>query len=287
MPSDSKPDKKTLASPEQLDQLMTVTSPLGWLGLLVSVALIVTVTVWGFYGQIPLQVDGPGILLHPGGLRTVAAMTAGRVVDVLVKVGDQVEQGQVVARVQSLTQYPYTATTVLTSPLAGTVTQVGSKVGSVVAVGDTIFTLGPTSERLEAVLYLPIDKGKKVTVGQDVQVTVSTVDRQQFGYILGTVKSASVYASSAREMQEALGNEELVRLFTSGGSYQSAPIEVRVRLQRDLATPSSYHWSSKSGPPFKLTPGTVCTASIATGDERPVDLVVPFLLKRFGAEPQQ
>lgn len=287
MPTDSASAKKTLSSPEQLDQLMTITSPLGWLGLLVTGALIACAVIWGFFGEIPLQVEGPGILLHPGGLRTVAAMAPGRVTDVLVKVGDVVEQGQVVARVQSLTQYPVTATTELTSPLAGTVTQIATKRGSVVAVGDTVLTLGPLLERLEAVLYLPLDKGKKVIMGQDVQVTVSTVDRQQFGYIYGVVKSASTYATSTREMQEALGNEELVRLFTSGGSYQSAPIEVRVRLQRDLSTPSGYRWSSKTGPPFRVTPGTVCTASIATGNERPVDLVVPFLLKRFGAEPRQ
>lgn len=287
MPETNTSDKKTLSSPEQLDQLMSVTSPIGWVGLLVTFALLVTVTVWGFYGEIPLQADGPGILLHPGGLRTVAAMSPGRIVDLLVKVGDTVEKGQVVARVQSMATYPATAIVELTSPFAGGVTQMIARPGLVVQPGDAVLTLGPLVSNLEAVLYLPLDKGKKVAIGQAVQVTVSTVEREQYGYILGIVKTASSYATSTQIMQETLGNPDLVRAFTHGDSFQTAPVEIRVRLFRDLQTPSGYHWSSQNGPPFAITPGTPCTASIATGSERPVDLVVPFLLKRFGAEPQE
>ncbi|NDD29362.1 MAG: HlyD family efflux transporter periplasmic adaptor subunit [Proteobacteria bacterium] len=287
MPSTTTEARKTISSPEQLDQLMTVTSPQGWLGLWATIALLATLVLWGIYGEIPLQVEGPGMLLYGGGLRTVSCVNAGRVLDVLVKPGDTVELGQVVMRVQSLTQYPATATTPITSPFAGTVTQIMAKPGAVVQVGDTLMNTASVNDHLEAVLYLPLDKGKKVVVGQAVQVTVSTVDREKYGYLVGTIKEVATYASTNELMRETLGNENLVQLFQSGGAYQGAPLKIKVRLQGDLSTPSGYHWSSDQGPPFAISPGTVCTAAIATGSERPMDMVVPYLLKRFGAEPQQ
>jgi HlyD family secretion protein len=87
-----------LASPEQLDQLMQVTTPKGWVALLALGGLLVTGLVWGFIGSIPDGVSGPGILVQSGGVLEVVPVSSGRVVDVSVRVGDLVSEGQVVAR---------------------------------------------------------------------------------------------------------------------------------------------------------------------------------------------
>ncbi|HET7584233.1 MAG TPA: NHLP bacteriocin system secretion protein [Gemmatimonadaceae bacterium] len=88
-----------LASPEQLDQLMQVTTPKGWVALLALAALLATAIVWGVVGSIPEQVSGQGVLLKSGGVLDIVPSAGGRVNDVSVSVGDVVHAGQVVARI--------------------------------------------------------------------------------------------------------------------------------------------------------------------------------------------
>jgi hypothetical protein len=57
-----------LSSPEQLDQLMQVTTPKGWLALIALAGLLVTAVILGFVGSIPVTVTGPCILLDSGGV---------------------------------------------------------------------------------------------------------------------------------------------------------------------------------------------------------------------------
>lgn len=88
-----------LSSPEQLDTLpQAVTAP-GWLALSALGALLGGALLWGWFGEIPTKIEGKCVLLNPSGVADVWSGTGGRVVDVLVKVGDQVRAQQPVARV--------------------------------------------------------------------------------------------------------------------------------------------------------------------------------------------
>ena len=88
-----------LASPEQLDKLLQVTRPRGWIALVALGFLVGSAVLWGFEGSIPSRVAGQGILLKSGGVLEIAAGAGGRITDVAVNVGDVVREGQVVARV--------------------------------------------------------------------------------------------------------------------------------------------------------------------------------------------
>ncbi|MEM1202143.1 MAG: NHLP bacteriocin system secretion protein [Acidobacteriota bacterium] len=89
-----------LSSPEQLDQLMQVTSPRGWIALAAMIALLLLAVGWGIFGSIPTSAQGEGILIRRGGVATVVATGSGQVQEMLVKVGDEVRKGDVVARVR-------------------------------------------------------------------------------------------------------------------------------------------------------------------------------------------
>jgi HlyD family secretion protein len=89
-----------LSSPEQLDQLMEVTSPKGWLALAGLGALLATALTWGVFGTIPTETAGEGILIRQGGVSNVVAAESGQVEEILVAVGDVIEKGQAVARVR-------------------------------------------------------------------------------------------------------------------------------------------------------------------------------------------
>jgi HlyD family secretion protein len=86
-----------LSSPEQLDQVMQVTNPRGWIALSSLGLLLVAALVWGVLGELPDRVAGSGILTKSGGVLEVATATPGRITEVPVRVGELVTEGQVVA----------------------------------------------------------------------------------------------------------------------------------------------------------------------------------------------
>jgi hypothetical protein len=53
-----------MSSPEQLDQLLQVTTPRNWLALLALVGLLAAVVAWGFAGELRTVVTGQGSLVY-------------------------------------------------------------------------------------------------------------------------------------------------------------------------------------------------------------------------------
>lgn len=86
-----------LSSPEQLDQLMQVTDPKGWLALGALGALILAALVWSVLGTIPTEARGAGILIREQGVSNLVAVTDGQIEEILVRVGDAITEGQPVA----------------------------------------------------------------------------------------------------------------------------------------------------------------------------------------------
>jgi HlyD family secretion protein len=92
-----------LSSPEQLDSLMTVTKPIGWLALLAMLAVIVLTGVWSVYGMLPDKVSGAGILIKSGGVYEIVASSAGQISDIRVTDGETIQKGQIIARISQPT----------------------------------------------------------------------------------------------------------------------------------------------------------------------------------------
>ena len=92
-----------LSSPEQLDQMVQVTNPKGWLALTGLGTLIVAALLWGIWGSIPTEALGQGILIRQGGVSELVAAANGQVEQVLVGVGATIQRGQPVARIRQET----------------------------------------------------------------------------------------------------------------------------------------------------------------------------------------
>ncbi len=89
-----------LSSPEQLDVLMRVTTPKGWLALTALGCVLALVVAWGVFGSIATRVDGRGILLRGEAVLDVTASSSGRLAEILVVPGDVIEEGQVIATIR-------------------------------------------------------------------------------------------------------------------------------------------------------------------------------------------
>jgi HlyD family secretion protein len=89
-----------LASPEQLDQLLPVTDRRGWLALASFAIVILAAGIWSVHGSLPENVTGTGMLVSKGGVLEIVPPTGGRVSEVLVRVGEAVTPGTLVARLE-------------------------------------------------------------------------------------------------------------------------------------------------------------------------------------------
>ncbi|ALG74217.1 hypothetical protein VY88_18025 [Azospirillum thiophilum] len=89
-----------LSSPEELDRLVVLTTPRGWLALGAVLGLLALALAWSVIGTIQTRVTGPGLLVSSGGRVFDAVATAsGTLVAPLVKPGDTVTAGQLLARI--------------------------------------------------------------------------------------------------------------------------------------------------------------------------------------------
>src|SRR6516225_5616548 len=96
-----------MSSPEQLDRLMQVTSPRGWVALSALGIIFLATLLWGLFGTVYTTAEGQGILIHvwdtpddkrDEGVKSVVAPVGGVVSMVLVHPGDMVKERQRVAQ---------------------------------------------------------------------------------------------------------------------------------------------------------------------------------------------
>lgn len=404
-----------LASPEQLDQVMQITSPKGWLALAAIGVVIVVAGAWSVTGTVPEQVIGRGILIRSGGIFQVVAQSSGAVSDVSVEVGDRVAEGQVIARIaqpelfqqiarararltqlradhQELVQFRERSvrlhntyakkrraglansiaaseeilraleqrirneeklleqglftpqqllqtkaeharqkekleasrtelvqldmtnlqthndadreieeshsrladaqreldqleqqlrlTTEITSPYSGEVLEVTTEQGALVQPGQPVMSIsldGVHLTRLQAVVFIPSVYGKRIRQGMEVQLAPSTVEPEEYGYLLGRVTYVSDYPATPEGMMLHLKNEQLVQTLIG----QDAPFEVRAELVPDPGTVSRYRWTSSRGPDIQLQSGTPVVGRIIVDERRPIFMVLPQLRQFF------
>lgn len=166
----------------------------------------------------------------------------------------------------------------IVSPYKGKVVEITSMEGSMVNTGTSVLTLEAVDGKKEAIIFVPTVSGKKLTPGMKVDISPSTVEQEQYGFMYGQVLNVSEYPASNSMMMELLDNESLVNALSEGG----APFLVRVELIKDSLTYSGYKWSTPKGPQVRIGIGTVCTGSIVTEEIAPISLVIPLIKKYTG-----
>jgi HlyD family secretion protein len=170
--------------------------------------------------------------------------------------------------------------TQVVSPIDGRVLEVKISAGAVLGVGTSVVAIESEGERLEALVYIPAERGKNVKEGMPVRIEPSTAKREEFGTMVGTVVSISGFPITPQGMSAVLHNDNLVKRFSKEGAAYAA----RVSLERDPETVSGYRWAVGQGPPMRLTSGTLTRAEITTRRQRPLDLVVPLLRRLTGID---
>ncbi len=87
-----------IASEDRLDRTIVLVSPHVWVSVIGAFLIIGALLTWGFLGRLPSSFDTSGIYMNSGGTVAIYSQRQGYLMDVLVKEGDTVEEGDVIAK---------------------------------------------------------------------------------------------------------------------------------------------------------------------------------------------
>ena len=164
------------------------------------------------------------------------------------------------------------------TPFDGQVIEMKAVPGSLVTAGSPILSIQPQGNTLEMLVYLPSLQAKAVQAGMEVEISPSTVKREEFGFMRGRVVYAGEFPASFDALMRNFQNETLVRSIMASGPVT----ELRVVLQRDPTSTSGYKWSSSRGPAISISSGTLCAVQVITRQQKPESLLFPFLKSTLG-----
>ena len=94
------------------------------------------------------------------------------------------------------------------------------------AVGTPVIAIESEGTRLEALVYIPAESGKNVKPGMEVRVEPSTVKREEFGTMVGTVVTVSEFPITPQGMAAVLHNDNLVTRFSHDGPSYAATVSL-------------------------------------------------------------
>lgn len=265
-----------ISSPEQLDKVLKVTSPMSWLAL-IGVTLIVAVTVvWSIIGTIPVTITTKGIVSSPVGSNAVYTQEAGTVVSVRVRVGDEIHLGDPVLTYKDASN---TIETIYADQV-GTVAALVVNNGDALTPGNEVIRVTPSAQGAQMIVcYVPLAQAKKLERGMLVNVSLDSLDSSSYGNMAARVINIDQYAASADGMSGVIGaNNNLSSVFTQEG----AVVAVACELYPDDSTTSGYYWSNEKGAGITVTNGSLVTAKIVTEEVAPITKLFSKLSEIWG-----
>lgn len=157
----------------------------------------------------------------------------------------------------------------VTSMVAGRVVDVQKSIGDRIAEGDVIATVEEAGEELRAIALVPTGVGSRIEPGMRAQVVPANIQRERFGYVVGTVVFRNTFAIDRQTAVDRIG--------ASAGSIVSsgAVYEVHVDLE-EAETPTGFLWSSGIGPPDPIASGTEFDVSVIVAGRAPYTYVLPL-----------
>lgn len=430
-----------LSSPEQLDKMIVINSPMTWLALIGGALILAGALIWGIFGRIPITEEGSGILLRDGELTSIYAGTQGVVVRSYVSSGDVVKKGDVlfevdsdeisamaedleerIERVEAVTfdssgdtvtsdnqplmdiknqvpsvhlesnayqaqheelnrQYeaaeeeasdlkkemeeakaayeadPMNSQKAAAAELAvsryeaakaavdslksqtdiaksqaesgrdaaeaqggmlrqqfdstkaaiidglqqeleqcydlqdgqeikaeadGTVFSTFVSNGNPVAIDTEVARINETAEdgKMQAVYFMHITNGKKIKEGMKVNIYPTTLPKEEYGHMTGTVTGVADFVTSYSDLQARVGDMTLTETFAGSGPV----VEVICDIDTDENTVSGFAWTSKKGETMEISGGTMLGGSLVIEEVAPISMLIPKLKEKFNAQ---
>jgi HlyD family secretion protein len=203
-----------------------------------------------------------------------------------------------------LDQKKLTRTSRIVSQTRGQVAQLLSAPDELIREGSPVVLLHTHKEQAgiddtgrpyDSIVFVPAGEGKKIELGDHVEVTPATVKREEHGFIQGEVVAISELPATKLAIDAALQHSELSDLFLKRYS-PGVLLRLHVKLEEkdttrstpasrpDTQTGNPFRWSSASGSEQLLKTGTMCQAAVVVDKRRLISLILPWTKKLLEAD---
>jgi len=236
--------------------------------------LLFAAGLWSIYGAFTVKAEGMGLIMDSAGLMNVSHTSTGKIAQLYVRPGMTIKKGDLIAHMEQAQQsadtrmaqygmglasndrdamgraYQYDAKRYqqdvaedVFSDYDGIVDEVMVDVGSMISAGTPICSVRITQNRsdMTGLLYIPVDKGKRVQPGMTIQLAPNGADVSQTGSLIGVVRSVSQYPMTMQGIQQHLGNAQLAQWILQ--AQNSSVMEVTFDLVKDADNKSGYLWT--------------------------------------------
>ena len=243
---------QALDDKSELTEMPRVASPALWLILTSLLTICAIALFWCIFGKLNYTVNATGVVFPFAEARPISVPFEGTVHHVIATNGQKVAAGDPIASVRS-----QLATTTLTSPESGVVLTSKPAETKFVAREPVVWIL-PQELQLherEVLAYVPFAHLRKVKIGAKVQVTPADLEREKWGYAVGTVTGIERYPTARQAVAQRLKLAELAAIIPT----EQPVYEVRIVLDRG---DNGLVWSRKKSQHMAVTTGMPCNVQI-------------------------
>ena len=255
-----------ISSPDQLDTMLKISSPMSWLALAGVTMIVVITIIWAFIGRIPMTVTTTGIVTGPDGTNAVYSNTAGTVTKVFVARGDKIYEKDVLMEVETDRK----ETVQILSDQVGFVGEIVAPEGSIITPNSEVLRLSPNTDSHQVVVcYVLTADAQKIKRGDNAYISLSSSDSKSYGHMVGRVINIDAGAASQNAQKKVLGSENnLNKSFSSDGKAVTA---VTCELYPSDSSVSGYFWSNTKGDQLAVNNRDMCSVKIITKQVKPIE----------------
>ena len=255
-----------ISSPDQLDTMLKISSPMSWLALAGATLIVVITIVWAFIGRIPMTVTTTGIVTSPDGTNAVYSNTAGTVTKVFGARGDKIYEKDVLMEVETDRK----ETVQILSDQVGFVGEIVAPEGSIITPNSEVLRLSPNTDSHQVVVcYVLTADAQKIKRGDNAYISLSSSDSKSYGHMVGRVINIDAGAASQNAQKKVLGSENnLNKSFSSDGKAVTA---VTCELYPSDSSVSGYFWSNTKGDQLAVNNRDMCSVKIITKQVKPIE----------------
>ncbi len=267
-----------LATADQLDKVMKITSPLSWIALIGVTVIIVAVVIWSFMGELPSTVTANGVVVSSSTATNTIWATGEGTLELCVSEGQQVNKDDVIARINS-----YNETIECIADQYCVVSHILAENHSKVESRDEIMRISPIPRKRQkqvAVCYVPFADIGKIDYDKPATITLTAADSS---YMEGRVINIDKSPTSNKGIEAVVGTDNgMINQFVKDGAVCAVTLELLPSGKKSADVKNDYWWSNKKGYNHELNDKMMCIVKITTKSEAPITKLFTILKDIWG-----
>lgn len=249
-----KVSQERLSNPEQIDQLMKIRSPSGWIIVASVLLLLIVGCGWLIFGKVPITMPCSGSIMPTKGLAEVQSPKSFVVEEVKVHSGVQVKKDEVLIKGYiSDNNEKYN----IIAPYDGIITDVYVQEGVVALQGKSLARIEPLimsgADDLCTVVYITVDESVRIKGGEQAFISPAGISFDRYGYIRGQVETVSRYPEGEQQ-------------------------KIAVRISFIPSENGNLDYTYGHQPDENPKGGSPCTGYIQLGYKKPIAMFMPWLV---------